>query len=378
MKGFFILILIIIFFTMVAESVRRKGFDQLRIKRILNAPQMIFPQKEFEIITELENKKLIPISFVNICDIYDSNLVRIGDRYSEENENNKYYYSNYSIAGNERVKRVYKVKAKKRGVFSIGTMYVTIGDFFGFGQDTKEIESPIEIVVYPEYPKAKDIIFNNKSLQGDEVIRRWIFQDPMMVRGLHEYNSNHRMKDIHWNSSAKLGKLMAREYDFTGHRKVMFFMNVQFGNPIWSSINEDGVEKIIKITMSLSEALSSQGIAVGATTNGGIVNYYNEGKNYVASYVGNFKDILELGARVHHVANESFYDFLKSNEKYLVRDGINVIVTGYMNDEMVLQIKRLSEKGYSIKIITTSSQIEMCSMPLVEILNYETEEEEYE
>ncbi len=43
---------------MVAESVRRKGFVQLRIKRILNAPKMIFPQKEFEIITELENKKL--------------------------------------------------------------------------------------------------------------------------------------------------------------------------------------------------------------------------------------------------------------------------------------------------------------------------------
>ncbi|MDY5099169.1 hypothetical protein [Clostridium sp.] len=43
---------------MVAESVRRRGFVQLRIKRILNAPKMIFPQKEFEIITELENKKL--------------------------------------------------------------------------------------------------------------------------------------------------------------------------------------------------------------------------------------------------------------------------------------------------------------------------------
>ena len=128
---------------MVAESVRRKGFAQLTIKRILNAPKMIFLEKEFEIITELENKKLIPISFINICDIYDNNLVRIGDKYSEENENNKYYYSNYSIAGNERVKRVYRVKAKKRGVFAIGTMYVTIGDFFGFGQDTKEIESPI-------------------------------------------------------------------------------------------------------------------------------------------------------------------------------------------------------------------------------------------
>ena len=376
MKGFFILILIMIFFTMVAESVRRKGFAQLTIKRILNAPKMIFPEKEFEIITELENKKFIPISFINICDIYDNNLVRIGDKYSEENENNKYYYSNYSIAGNERVKRVYRVKAKKRGVFAIGTMYVTIGDFFGFGQDTKEIESPIEIVVYPEYPRAKEMIFNNKSLQGDEIIRRWIFQDPMMFKGLHEYNSNHRMKDIHWNSSVKLGKLMAREYDFTGDRKVMFFMNVQFGNPIWSTINEDGVEKIIKITMSLSEALSSQGIAVGAATNGGIVNYYNEGKNYVASYVGSFKDILELGARTHHVANESFYDFLKGNEKYMIKDGINVIITGYMDDEIVSEIKRLSERGYSIKIITISSKIEISNMPLVEILNYEAEEEE--
>lgn len=370
MKGYLTLIFTLFVILLLGEKFRKRSFRNLSVKRKLNIDKMIFPGDEFKVTTEVENKEWAPIDFINLCEIYDTMLYRIGDTDVSIDEDTKYYYSSYSLAGCERIKRTYRVKAERRGTFFLGNMYVVIGDVFGLEEETKDIEDFVEVLIYPRIYKAKDIMFNNNSLQGDHMVKRWIYPDPLIIKGIREYTPYHRMKDIHWNSSAKTGKLMVREYDYTSEKKIMFIMNTQFGNPYWSYIDKDGVDKIIEVTMSLCDAIAKDGMEVGAMTNGQIVNYHGQGQYCVNPYSGSMGKILELGARVDYTCNKELKDLLQEEKKKFDMNTVYVLVTAYIGKDIEGEIKNLSAKGYTLKIIDTSKDYKLPFIPNVEKINY--------
>ncbi|WP_032122587.1 DUF58 domain-containing protein [Clostridium amazonitimonense] len=370
MKSYSIFILVLLAFYIFAEYTRRKGFEHLTIKRSLDKNR-IFPGEQFNVITQIDNEKRFPVSFLNIEEEYPFGFERIKFKTSLKNANMNYYSSSYTILGYERIKRYHPSIINKRGVYYLRNISLSLGDIFGFSNLKQENEDFLEIIVYPIVLPAKKIFFENNSIQGDIVVKRWIFSDPIYIRGLREYTRGDRMKDIHWNSSLRMNKLLVKEYEYTSEREVVFVINVQCSKPYWAFMDGEAIERAVDIVTALSNWTIKQGIPTGVLTNANMISYKGEFSNEILPGVNNFKSILEFGARMDKAPKVEFDEFLKEKGKYFRKNSIYIILTPYMNDDIINEIIKLRRYGFMMRIIDISKEGSLPEIDHVEKIHYE-------
>lgn len=354
----------------VADIIKHKGFKDLNIYRKIDKNR-VFKDEEFKITTILENKKRLPISFVYVKEKFYSTFQFVQNNLEDENEGFKFNVSKYSLRGYERRVKTIRLKASKRGIYTISDVNITIGDIFGYTVEEKEIKSYIEIIVYPEVKNISEYKFSSTSLYGDNIIKRWIYKDPLFIRGIREYAIGDRLKDVHWSSSAKMNKLMVKEYDYTSERELIIMINVEYGKGIWSSEHEVEVENAISIAASLAAQSIKLGIDTGMWTNSRIVSPSSgEFSTEIRPSVNSLKSILELCARMYNMQNESFIELLKRNTKKFNNNCTYVIIASFLSEEVKKFIYDLSLKGIDIILIDVSSNLKLSKIRGIEKVDF--------
>ncbi|MBB6631535.1 DUF58 domain-containing protein [Clostridium algidicarnis] len=369
MKSYAIFILAVVAFYIFSRYTMSMGFKDIEVIRSLDKAR-IFPGEQFNVITKIENKRRWPIAFLNIKEQYPEGFERMQSSPDFRNPNVTYYTSSYSILGHERVKRYYNSTIDKRGVYYLKYLTLSLGDLFGIFNIEEEQEDLLEVIVYPKVVDASQIEFENKSIQGDSVVRRWIFSDPVYVRGLREYVRGDRMKDIHWNSSLRMNKLVVKEYEYTSERQVVFIANVQCAKPYWSAIDGEAIEKAVKIVASLSNFTIEQGIPTGVMTNANMISSSGNFSNELLPGINNFKEILEFCARIDKLPKVDFSEFLREKGSYFNSNSIYIILTPYMNDEIISEMIKLKRYGIIMKVIDVSEKGSLPELNHIEKIYY--------
>lgn len=236
--------------------------------------------EEIQISSIIENRKYLTVPFINIKEIFPK-----GFSISE------YKYS-LLILPFQRVRRNYKVKGERRGLFSINKVTMELGDFIGFESKTQKVEINKEIIIYPQGLKLNENLVSVGSLYGDISVRRWIIDDPLITIGIREYTGNEPERYIHWPSSLKHGSLMVKNFDFTTDNSVMVLLNVETMAPSWKPVEEDIIEKAISLTRAIIEEFEDSRIPYGFATNArnrtseyekGYLVYQGLGQNHLYS-----------------------------------------------------------------------------------------------
>jgi uncharacterized protein (DUF58 family) len=343
------------------------GFGQFTKKnafRHLNAQRMIKNEKvqvgeDILVTTIIENNKCLPISFLHVKEEIPKGLVTE----VSNNEINLFF----SIKWYERVRSTFKLKGQKRGVYLLKTMKISLGDLFGFSTDTFILDDYKEIVVYPFVKNINSFNLVSNSIQGDNIIRRWIYKDPIFIRGIREYNVDDRMKDIHWPSSLKANKLMVKEFDYSSDRELVIIFNAQCGEPYYSKINPDAIENGIELSVSLISTSLNIGIPAGLWTNAHILDYSGKFSNKIEPCLNSFSKVLELCARISSMApKESLTSFISTNSYYFKRNTIYTILAYFLDKESILLLDKLKNSGICIKIIDISPNASLPEIPGIE------------
>ncbi len=355
MLGYFAFIVLLILLLGFAEFTGRRGFDKLTIWRESDK-QAVSEGEEFKISINIENNKWLPISFLLLKEKVPGNiefsLDESFDRYVEFN----YHVTRYNINWFERIRRGYVYKAHKRGTYLLKEIEVSIGDIFGFFSKDIMLEDYLELLVYPKLVDLRKIQFSTTSLYGDNIIRRWIYKDPLYIKGIREYSIEDRMKDIHWKSSLKMNKLMVKDYDYTSEMELIIIVDVQCGDPYWQSIIPKDIERAISVGASFAKQALQEGIPAGMITNAQVLCYGNSSIKGVAPSSSSLKDIMELCARMDYTPRLSFNEFLKQEGKYFNRNRTYLIITSYLNAEAVSLLAKLRRTGILIKLLDVSSK----------------------
>lgn len=367
MAGYFIFVITILFIIYISNLISKKGFEELYFHREIDK-EKVFQNEVLKVTNVIENKKILPIVFLLIREDYPIGLYRIHEKNNIGKEN--IYTSTYSIGIKERLKRTYSIVANDRGVYTLRSSKIVIGDMFGFSTCEKEFEDFKEIVVYPKFNSLKNVEFDNNSMQGDEIVKRWIYKDPLYIKGIREYTINDRMKDIHWNSSMKMNNLMVKDYETTSEKKVMFILNMQYAIPFWAGTENKITEKSISLVMSMSDKIIKSSVPVSISTNAYLISIYKEYENQTNPYTTNFSTILEFGARIDNNPRIEFHKHLKNLINGLDKNTVYVIVAAFLDDESFNILIKLMKMGFIIKIIDVSSKGKIPKHPNIESLRY--------
>ncbi len=149
----------------------------------------------------------------------------------------------------------------KRGVYKSGKYYVQTGDFLGFRSWVTSEEIRCGITVMPKRCEDEPVLRILGGYIGDISVRRFILEDPVLTVGYLDYTGREPMKKISWKHSAKVGRLMVKNSDFTVDANAAVVLNMASGS-------EEEKEKCFEIVRTVCERLEQERIPYQFLSNG--------------------------------------------------------------------------------------------------------------
>ncbi len=260
-------ILLIVTFIGVQGILYKKGiFDRVEITRSFDSPG-VFPGEKVVYELSIENRKLLPLTWVSIDEKMNSGLeFEVKSKIQPINEEVYLHNTMLSLLPYQKVIRRYDLRALKRGYYQLKQLTMTSTNMLGTEEYSIEKDVPVSIAVYPQLRSLEGTVIPANTIQGDISVKRWIIEDPMVITGVRNYN-NDSLKNINWKATAKHQQLLVNKYDYTADKKVMIILNLEKQEYNLKKEDLQTVESAIEVCASLAASLQETGIPVGFATN---------------------------------------------------------------------------------------------------------------
>ncbi|MDP2744242.1 MAG: DUF58 domain-containing protein, partial [Dehalococcoidia bacterium] len=149
-----------------------------------------------------------------------------------------------------------------RGYFTLGPFEVTSEDPFGIFRQTRTCGTPEHILVYPasvELPGFQLFPFHEQGPKLSSQATHRITPNAAWVR---DYSPGDSLSRIHWRSTARVGKLMVKEFDPDLSDEVWIALDLNRGTPTGAG-KESALEYGITIAASLARKYLEAGTRLG-------------------------------------------------------------------------------------------------------------------
>lgn len=152
------------------------------------------------------------------------------------------------------VQESYSLTPMKRGVFKMGPFYLYGGDPFGFYKCWRRVDESTEIVVLPN---PVDFSFtrpgSTSMLAQDELETVPVSGDSTEFLGVREYIPGEPLRRVHWRTTARIGKLISRQYELNVAAAISALVLVD-GGMLAGSGSDTPLEYSLRMVASLGRA----------------------------------------------------------------------------------------------------------------------------
>ena len=157
--------------------------------------------------------------------------------------------------------------ARKRGVYTMGPVRVANTDPFGLFYRERLFCGTESLTVYPRTVNLPEFALSAANLSGDSSRRKRTHNLTPHAGSVRDYASGDSLSRIHWNSTARMGKLMSKEFDLGRSSDVWIFIDlsaeVQAGE-----LEESTDEYAVTISASLAKKYLEANLPVGIVAYG--------------------------------------------------------------------------------------------------------------
>jgi uncharacterized protein (DUF58 family) len=133
------------------------------------------------------------------------------------------------IASGSSVRQKVELQFPRRGEYHQDAFGIRTRFPFGFFEKTRQVESPVEIVVYPRVEPTEQFYEVLPLLSGE--IASHFRGRGHELHSLREYQSNDNARFVDWKVTARSGRLMVREFAREDERRVMLVLDPFVGPP---------------------------------------------------------------------------------------------------------------------------------------------------
>ncbi|MCB0085360.1 MAG: DUF58 domain-containing protein, partial [Caldilineaceae bacterium] len=156
---------------------------------------------------------------------------------------------------------------KRRGYYQVGPLVLRTGDLFGFVNGSRQENTPMPLIVYPQVVSLLKLGLPSRSPFGTIASRQRLFEDPARVAGVRSYVNGDSQRAIHWKASAREDELLVKKFQPAIALNVVVVLDLnrnaypyrgEFGYSEWA----------IVVAASIAKHMIDQRQAVGLLSNG--------------------------------------------------------------------------------------------------------------
>ena len=347
--------IVVIMYILNALS-KRYGLKGITYKREFSKKSIEIGE-EIEMTMIVENRKVLPVTFLQITEKFPNGLRYKFKANTTELRDNIYHKSTMYIMPYQRIRRKYKLYGETRGSHIFRDITIESGDFAGFDTTSQSMESLEEVVVFPKSLNLEENLIPYGNYNGDISVRRWIIDDPLMTIGINEYTGNEPQKYIHWPSSMRYGKLMVKKFDFTTDNSVMILLNIESCKPFWVNMDKGKIEKCISLTRGIMDQLEKNKIPYGFSTNSRTTDFNSErDMTQIGLNRGHYEHILECLGRISYEVMSPFEDFLENVIDINRNFTTFILVVPEVFDSYIEPIEKLNSQVQKLIIISLGEE----------------------
>lgn len=135
-----------------------------------------------------------------------------------------------NLSGHSSQRWLIRTLCTQRGRFRLGPLSLHSGDPLGIFQVEQRIDVTGYIVVYPLTVDLSSFEPSISDLSGGEARHRRTYQVTTNVAGVRDYVTGDSFNRIHWPSTARTGRLIAKEFELDPTADVWLYLDLNEGS----------------------------------------------------------------------------------------------------------------------------------------------------
>ena len=264
-----LILLLLVIIIVVIEAVSLWGNKrQLEVEFDVDTT-LVEPGETATLYYTVSNPHRLPLLYVSLSLYLDADATVCEDKefcrlhVRKDSAGTKVGHHFYLLAHHKFSGRLH-FSLNKRGPHEIGQFFLETGDFLGLYPIIRNESINKKIVCTCEKCGTDEPEFPGGEI-GDISVRRFIIDDPTMLLGYREYTGREPMKQISWKQTAKVGKLMVRQNDYTTDRVAVVMVNMY-------SSQRSQLEDCLKLVRTVCEQLEDARIPYEMMSNGDLLS----------------------------------------------------------------------------------------------------------
>ena len=241
-------------------------------------------------------------------------------------------------------------RCRKRGKFALGQLSVVSSDPLGLFKVTRLLGEPSNFLVYPAMADLPALNMPVSDLPGEAPMRQFANVVTPSASGVRDYAPGDTFNQIHWKSSARMNKLMVKEFDLEQSTKLWILLDMQ--KDVQMGRDEESTEEYTVTTAaSIARKYLNSGLAVGLIAHGD--------QNWVVRPnhgTGQLPLILESLALMRGEGSRSLQDVLNVEDHWFDRYSSVCVVTPTQDDSWVYSLRGLIQRRVKTSAVLLESQ----------------------
>jgi uncharacterized protein (DUF58 family) len=238
-----------------------------------------------------------------------------------------------------------KVRLTRRGSYRLGALRVRTGDPFGLFTTEMVVGQATSVVVFPEVVTLPHWRLPPSPIDGSARMRRRQEAATPLVTSVRPYAYGDAMNRIHWLSSARLGELHVKEFDF--EQAADLWMVLDLERAVHAGVGTDAsVEVAVTVAASIALRTLSDNRSVALTASARRIQVHQPDRGPRVE-----QKLLHLLANVQPDGSHPLAEVLNSTMSQLRRGMTLCIITGSTDRAWVRAIAALRRRGVAAIVI---------------------------
>lgn len=226
---------------------------------------VVEPGEDFSWTMTINNRKRLMVPYLQMREQIPAGLV-----FSENGENvaaksSGDHLSVLYLKGRQKTELERRVLLKKRGRYFFRGVSAEAGDFLGLQTALETYPELKEIVVKPAPSGWEELPRLLGGYAGEYVVKRSLFEDPVLIRGFREYTGREPLRSISWVQSARQSRFLVKEQENMTDLSCTILLDVECRD---EEREAELLEQCFSMVRSICEELEKQRIAYDFQTNG--------------------------------------------------------------------------------------------------------------
>ena len=233
----------------------------------------------------------------------------------------------------------------RRGVYTVGPLTVSSGDPFGLFRASRRYGEQSSIIVYPPFFDLPHFTVPPANLPGEGRFRKRTHYVTPNASGVRDYVAGDSFNRIHWRSTARMGKLMVKNFELDPASDIWIVLDLQRGAQAGSG-DESTEEYGVKVAASVARHFLNQNRNVG-------LMLYSDKLEIIEAERGGqqITRILESLAVARATSEVRIGDLLNVEGRRFGRHTTLVVVTPSVSEHWVLALLQLTGRGVKVAAV---------------------------